>query len=157
IADGKKLAEALDSSGYRAVNAVLLTFQGAHEEKELARLIGQSCARIATPALHDVGIYERDKLLWILLAQPFGVAALDKAAVNASVLELVNRARAAPRGCGSKDFVAAPPLKWSAELEKATTQHAREMAESGSLSHEGSDGSTPSKRATDAGYSWFAV
>src|SRR5262249_10607545 len=127
------------------------------EEKELARLIAQSCARIATPALHDVGIYERDKLLWILLAQPFGVPTFDNAAVNASVLDIINRARSEPRSCGSKDFVSAPPLQWSAEREKAATQHAREMAESGSLSHEGREGSTPSKRAADAGYSWFAV
>ena len=157
VADGKNLRDALDGSGYRAVNAVLLTFQGAHEEKELARLIAQSCSRIAPPSLHDVGIFQREKTLWILLAQPFGVPTLDKAATGASMLNLVNRARAEARRCGSKDFVAAPPLKWSPELEKAATDHARDMAEAGSLSHQGPDGSSPSKRATDAGYTWFAV
>jgi uncharacterized protein YkwD len=73
------------------------------------------------------------------------------------VLALVNEARAAARRCGFKRHDAAPPLTWSAVLERVALAHARDMAARSELDHAGSDGSTPGERATRAGYDWRTV
>jgi uncharacterized protein YkwD len=85
------------------------------------------------------------------------VPALDRAAVAPRVLELVNRARAQPRRCGRDDFGAAPALRGSQPLERVARAHARDMAQRGSMSHTGSDGSAPAQRVTRAGYAWSAI
>lgn len=77
--------------------------------------------------------------------------------VSFSVLELVNEARASARRCGIKRHDAAPPLAWSAILERAALAHARDIAARDELDHAGSDGSTPGERAMRAGYQWKAV
>lgn len=48
-------------------------------------------------------------------------------------------------------------LDISPELEKAAEKHAADMARSGKLSHTGSNGSTPAKRAKRAGYRFCTV
>lgn len=45
-----------------------------------------------------------------------------------------------------------PPLAFNAELAAAAQRHARDMAKHESLSHKGSDGSTPSERIAATGY-----
>jgi uncharacterized protein YkwD len=52
---------------------------------------------------------------------------------------------------------AAPPLSLSEVLGRAARTQADDMARHGSLSHAGSDGSTPAERATRAGYRWKLV
>jgi uncharacterized protein YkwD len=47
-----------------------------------------------------------------------------------------------------------PPLKANAKLEAAARAHAKEMADQGKMSHEGSDGSTPPQRIERAGYNF---
>ena len=77
---------------------------------------------------------------------------------NASrVLELVNEARARPRHCGGKRLESVPPLTRSAVLDGIAVAHARDMAGRGSMSHAGTDGSTPGERATRAGYRWRTI
>jgi uncharacterized protein YkwD len=73
------------------------------------------------------------------------------------VLALVNEARADSRRCGWKKFKSAPPLVLSESLGRAARVQADDMARHGSLSHSGSDGSTPAERATRAGYQWKLV
>ena len=80
----------------------------------------------------------------------------DPAAVAQRVLELVNAARGAPRECGRDAFAAAPPLAPSSTLMAAASLHSLDMAERGSLGHEGSDGSASGDRMTRAGYVWQA-
>jgi uncharacterized protein YkwD len=157
IAEGKNLRTAVEASGYRAVNSTLLYLEGARDENELAQLVAKSCAQITQRGLRDAGAYQRGTTLWLVLAEPFTVPALDRAAVAPRVLELVNRARAQPRRCGRDDFGAAPALRWSQPLERVASAHARDMAQRGSMSHTGSDGSAPAQRVTRAGYAWLAV
>jgi uncharacterized protein YkwD len=157
VAEGRPLRQAVDSAGYRAVNSALLFLDGARDEGELARLVAQSCTQVTQTGLRDAGTYQRGRTLWIVLAQPFTVPSLDKTVVGPRILELVNRARTQPRRCGGEDFAAAPALRWSATLERAASSHARDMAERGAMSHTGRDGSTPSQRATRAGYAWSAA
>jgi uncharacterized protein YkwD len=157
VAEGKTLRAAVEASGYRAVNSAVLYLDGARDDNELARLVAQSCAQVTRAGLRDAGSYQRGRTLWIVLAEPFSVPALDQSAVAARVLELVNRARAEPRRCGGQQFGAAPALRWSPKLEQVAAAHARDMAESGTVSHTGRDSSTPSQRVTRAGYHWSAV
>lgn len=157
IADGKNLRAAVEASGYRAVNSTLLFLDGARDENELAQLVAKSCAQITQRGLRDAGAYQRGTTLWLVLAEPFTVPTLDRTSVGPRVLELVNRARAQPRRCGRDDFGAAPALRWSQALERVAGAHARDMAQRGSMSHTGSDGSAPAQRVTRAGYPWLAV
>jgi hypothetical protein len=157
VAEGKTLRQAVDSAGYRAVSSALLFFDGARDDNELARLVAQSCAQVTRAGLRDAGYYQRGRAVWIVLAEPFTLPALDKAVIGRRIVELVNRARAQARRCGNEDFAAAPPLRWSAALERAAGGHARDMAERGAMSHTGRDGSTPPQRTTRAGYAWSAT
>jgi len=157
VADGKPLRAAVDASGYRAVHATVIYLDGARDDNELARLVAQSCAQVGQAGLRHAGSFKRGQSVWVVLAEPFTVPALDKAVVSARVLELVNRARAQPRRCGGEDFSPAAALHLSSVLERAAGIHARDMADRGSMSHAGRDGSTPSQRVTRTGYQWSAV
>ncbi|GGX05169.1 hypothetical protein GCM10010297_28440 [Streptomyces malachitofuscus] len=63
----------------------------------------------------------------------------------ARVVELVNAERG-KAGCS--------PVKVNATLTEAAQNHSEDMAASGTMSHTGSDGSSPGDRITRAGYSW---
>ncbi|GGR37516.1 CAP domain-containing protein [Streptomyces griseomycini] len=63
----------------------------------------------------------------------------------ARVLELVNAERG-KAGCS--------PVKVNTALTEAAQDHSEDMAASGTMSHTGSDGSSPADRITRAGYSW---
>jgi uncharacterized protein YkwD len=63
----------------------------------------------------------------------------------ARVVELVNAERG-KAGCS--------PVKANATLTEAAQKHSEDMAASGTMSHTGSDGSSPGDRITRAGYSW---
>src|SRR5262249_6851523 len=132
--------------------STVLRFDGVRDDNELATLISRSCAQIATAGLRDAGSYQRGQALWIVIAEPFSVPKLDAAAVAARVLDLVNRARSQPRRCGNEQFGAAPALRASPALTRAASAHAGDMAERGSMSHAGRDGSTPAQRVSRAGY-----
>ncbi|WP_030856453.1 CAP domain-containing protein [Streptomyces sp. NRRL S-37] len=69
----------------------------------------------------------------------------DASSAVAKVVELVNAERGKV-GCS--------PVKVNATLTKAAQDHSKDMAASGTMSHTGSDGSSPGDRITRAGYSW---
>ena len=73
VADGQGLRAAVEASGYRAVNVVLLYIDGTRDDKDLSRRVAQQCAEIGDPALHHAGLYQRGRSLWFVLAQPFVV------------------------------------------------------------------------------------
>jgi uncharacterized protein YkwD len=52
-----------------------------------------------------------------------------------------------------------PSLKVDVRLQEAARRHSNDMATNGAVPpyHEGSDGSTPTSRVTDAGYDWQAI
>ena len=64
-----------------------------------------------------------------------------------SVLSEVNTARATHRQCGAKIYAAAQPLKLDDVLTQAAQRHAADLANTGTTSHTGSDGSTVTDRA----------
>lgn len=66
---------------------------------------------------------------------------------TARVVQLVNSERA-KAGCA--------PLTVNAKLTKAAQGHSADMAAHRTMSHTGSDGSSPGDRITAAGYSWSA-
>jgi uncharacterized protein YkwD len=157
VAAGEPLRAAVDATTYRAARATVVQVDGARDETELARVIGQSCGQVADAALRHAGAFRDAGAVWIVLAEPFTAPTLDRAHVQERVLALVNAARARPRRCGDQDFGSAAPLRWSAALQRAASRHARDMAERGRLGHAGSDGSSASQRVSQAGYVWSAV
>ncbi|MGW2173709.1 CAP domain-containing protein [Streptomyces sp. NPDC001705] len=63
----------------------------------------------------------------------------------AKVVELVNAERS-KAGCS--------PVTVNAALTKAAQAHSEDMAATGTMSHSGSNGSSPEDRITNAGYNW---
>ena len=104
------------------------------------------CDDVNDPKLAELGVHQSGDETWIVMAvrteTPFA-ALQDPAAVAQRVVELVNAARAEARRCGRDRFDAAPPLAVSTTLMAAASLHSLDMAERGSLGHEGSDGSSP--------------
>jgi uncharacterized protein YkwD len=81
----------------------------------------------------------------------------DVATLNELVVR-VNEARAEGRDCGSRGwFDAAPPLRTEARLMGVAQAHSEDQRDRGVMSHQGSDGSGPSDRVSDAGYAWRTV
>ena len=72
----------------------------------------------------------------------------------ATVLRLVNAARARPRRCGTQSFPAAASLRYSEVLEDAADIQALDMARASFIDHTGSDGSSPTQRLARTGYQW---
>lgn len=70
------------------------------------------------------------------------------------LLELVNAARSRGCKCGDQTMPPAAPVVWDLQLESAAQEHCRDMAAHNSMTHEGSDGSTPDTRMTRAGFAW---
>jgi uncharacterized protein YkwD len=86
-----------------------------------------------------------------------GCGAVVAPAESATLLGLVNQARATPRSCGATPYAAAPALSLDARLTRAAQLHSQDMQHSGTLSHTGSDGSTVGERATAQGYAWTRI
>ena len=90
-------------------------------------------------------------------AQAPGAAAARPLASAEELLLLVNAQRAAGAHCGGEWQPPAPPLRWHAAMEAAATEHLRDVAARGQLSHDGSDGSTVGGRIRRHGYVWGGV
>jgi uncharacterized protein YkwD len=73
------------------------------------------------------------------------------------ILDGVNAARAEGRTCGSKEFPAAPPLRWNPQLESAALMHSQDMAAQRYFSHAAKDGSRADVRSQRAGYDWQRI
>jgi uncharacterized protein YkwD len=72
-------------------------------------------------------------------------------------LRQINAYRAAGATCGSQRFEPAAPLAWNELLQTAATRHAEDMAQRGSMSHTGGDGSDVGSRVNRVGYDWWGV
>ncbi len=70
------------------------------------------------------------------------------------MLAYVNALRTKGCKCNGVQMPLVPALKWNKLLEAASIRHAKDMSNTQTFSHTGSDGSTMSKRITDAGYKW---
>lgn len=83
-----------------------------------------------------------------------GLEGQDWATAN-QVLEQVNEVRTSGVVCGTDKPTPMPAvaaLKLDASLVVAAKRHSDDMASTGTLSHTGSDGSSPAERIKDAGY-----
>lgn len=159
LARGIALAEAVRSSGYLAKQSRAIHVRNADSRDEIAALLSrQYCKVVTDAALRDVGTFSSGAQTWLVLAQPLiSDAVADTAAATDRLLDSVNAARAQARRCGRQRFAAAAPLRRVESLDRAAEAHARDLAASGRLGHDGSDGSMPGERASRAGYRWGAV
>ncbi|MFC5523682.1 CAP domain-containing protein [Polaromonas jejuensis] len=159
IAGGRKLGDALQASGYRAVRAAQITLRGYSGPAELAQAaVDSSCSTVTEGELAEAGFHQRGTQTWIVLAAPFSPPGAAQAGdVQARVLALVNEARTRPRRCGNDSFAAARPLRLNATLHGVADAHAADMARHNYFSHSGRDGSRVAERASRAGYPWRAI
>jgi len=70
--------------------------------------------------------------------------------------ELINRDRADPSN-SRETRGRAPALQWDDRLAAIARMHSEEMARKGFFSHEGADGSSPSRRVSMAGIKWLST
>jgi uncharacterized protein YkwD len=71
-------------------------------------------------------------------------------------LKFINKARASSRKCGTQNFVAANPVTWNSNLEKAAYLHSKDMSENNYFSHTAKNGSDPSIRILAQNYEYKA-
>ena len=156
---GGRLHEAVARTDYRAVNSASMRVEGTDDEERILDVLSESyCHSILEPSFTEIGVYQKGKQVWVVVAAPFAVpSAADARKVADRVLVLVNRARASPRQCGSTGLPAVPPLQPSVQLDAAALAHARDMTSHSMFEHRGSDGSTPADRVSRTGYVWKSV
>lgn len=155
LARGAELQHSLKALGYRAMRSSALWLKGEGVNEQAAGMLAQPayCKQLQDAAVTEIGIYQDAHQVWIVMAAPFApsVAASGQDA-GRRVLELANRARAAPRYCGNTAFSAARPLRWNNVLAESSRLHAEDMAHYNYFSHSGRDGSDPAERVMRAGY-----
>jgi uncharacterized protein YkwD len=158
LARNTKLGDALARVGYPVASSASFHVRGSREDAVIRRMLeDRYCDSVNDPKLAELGVHQSGDETWIVMAArketPFG-ALQDPAAVARRVVELVNAARAEARRCGRERFQPAAPVEMSTTLTAAASLHSLDMAERGSLGHEGSDGSNSGERMTRAGYKW---
>lgn len=156
-ANGASLHDAIERSGYTA-SAVSGVHIGNFNARQHPPMGASTCHALRDAALRDAGTYARGDEAWILLAAPIDLpAAGDEAQVDAQALLLVNRLRASPRRCGSREMPSAPPLALSSQLTEAANAHARDMAQQHYFEHEDAQGRTSADRVRATGYADLRV
>lgn len=159
-ASGTPLADSLRQVGYRAAKSTSIFVRGTGRyDDALARVLRHRfCGDVLDADYREFGTSRQGKDVMVVFARPFVAPSPARAdAISEQMLKLVNEARAQPRTCGSENFAAVPPLRLSTQLAHVALIHARDMAQRGHMSHEGSDGSNVAQRATRIGYQWRAV
>ncbi len=159
LANGDSLDQALIGAGYRAKRSASLRISGNVKDDAIANTLrSQFCAQIMEPSFRDIGFYDTDEAVWMIVAAPYAVPSIrDAGAISKRVLELANEARSRGGRCGSSMYAPSKPLSLNDKLERAAHDHSRDLATRSTLSHQGSDGSKPADRALRAGYRWRVV
>jgi len=156
----RRLGDAIEVAGYPAATSTSFHVGGSPDDAAIRRmLVERYCDGVTDPRYGEIGVYQRGDDTWIVLAArlpPPRALPNDVSAVAERVLELVNVARLEARLCGRNQFAAAAPLTLSSALTEVARLHALDMAQRGSLGHQGSDGSRAGDRITRSGYSWRA-
>jgi uncharacterized protein YkwD len=155
LSRGHNLEQSLQAAGYRATRSSALSIRGDGVGAQAAGMLANQsyCQQLQDAAMTEVGIYLDAGQVWIVMAAPFAPSVgVSEQAAGQRVLDLVNRARATPRYCGSMAFKAARPVRWNDSLAKASRLHAEDMARYNYFSHRGHDGSDPAQRVERAGY-----
>lgn len=155
---GNRLDVAFEAAGVRARQSASLALVRGRPEDAAGALRGRLCTELTTADWTRLGWHATPGGVWVVVAVPSQPPArTDAAAISSSVLRLANALRARGARCGSETFGPAPPLTLDPLLSRAAQVQADEMAKYQFLAHEGRDGSTPSVRATRAGYAWRVV
>jgi uncharacterized protein YkwD len=157
--NGGRLQSALERTEYRAMNSSSMRVSGAPNDASVMTVLAQNYCRIVTDqAFTEIGVAQRGRDVWIVVATPLDLPSVkDAKDVAREVLELVNQARVQPRKCGGTSYKAAQPVQLSATLSRAALMHAQDMARNSHFEHHGTDGSTPAERVTRVGYRWRNV
>ena len=74
-----------------------------------------------------------------------------------TILNLVNQVRQTGCNCAGIPMPAVPALAWNNKLSASAYKHSVDMNNTGSLNHNGSDGSTFDQRITNEGYTWTSA
>jgi len=151
-AQGSSLHDALAGSGYVADRSALLHASGTDRAVRGA-LRESGCGALSDPGYLDLGLYERNKESWIVLAAPYRLpSAAEAPAFAATTLRLVNEARARGARCGTRTLPPAPPLASSSRLDSAAAGQAQDMATYQYFDHRDHRGRLPMERTHDVGY-----
>lgn len=158
LASRRELKAAIERVGYPVASSTSFHVGGSRTDQAIRDILAERyCAAVNNPVFTEVGFHQSGSDTWIIMAvrapQPFA-ALQDPVAVTQRVFELVNAARGEARECGRTEHAAAPPLTLSPVLTAAAAVHSLDMAERGTPSHRGSDGSDSGERITRAGYGW---
>jgi uncharacterized protein YkwD len=159
VMEGDDIDDALRTAEIHVTRSTVIQIRGSTDDESMRRILTKRyCDSITSADLTATGVALREKSIVIVLAKPVDLPKTsDATAIGRQVLKLVNEARAAPRQCGNRNFVAVPPLSLNAKLNDAATTQAHDMAANGRISHRGTDGSKPSDRVKRTGYAWLAV
>lgn len=151
-ARGAPLREALERSGYTASAVSGIHIENVDAPRQPA-LGASTCRSLRDASMRDIGRFGRGDDAWIVIAAPIALPAKgDERAVALRALELVNRARATERQCGTRTMPAAGPLRLSSQLAEAAVRHADDMAAHHYFEHEDRLGLTPADRVRATGY-----
>lgn len=86
-----------------------------------------------------------------------GDGCLSTAALEATIIQLINEARTQVQQCGDTEFAATVPLTWDERLEGAALTHSQDMANNLFFGHQGTDSSFVGDRVTALNYDWRSV
>lgn len=162
IGPGAFIELALERVGYAAERAVTVSVTGPETPADAMKVLQEKyCGILLDPGFSAIGSYREGKEWTVILARPApplpSETFADWREAGKVLLESVNAARASARVCGTRQFAAAPPLSWNAQLGAAALAHSRDMAARRYFGHRAKDGSKPADRATRAGYAWQRV
>lgn len=167
-AQGGSLQQALEAARYPTEAAAALRVDAVRLDAQAVRERVQErfCARLTDPNMDVAAVVQRGNSLWLVIAAaatadattpPVGdadAAASAQDGLEDDIVAQVNAARAQPRRCGAKQYAAAPPLKYSAQLADASQAHAIDMAQRGYFDHDTPEGVQPTERLATTGYRW---
>jgi uncharacterized protein YkwD len=156
---GHSLQDALKLAGYQAAQAqAIVVSRRLTAAQTMSVLEERYCDVLLSAQFSEIGI-SRDGWTWrVVLAQPLLSSDLgDWTEAGRAVLQLVNKARAAARTCGSQRFGPAQPLDWNAKLASAALAHSRDMAKRNYVAHAAPDGTKVAERAAREGYEWQGI
>lgn len=181
-AGGGSLQQALSAARYPTDLAAALRIDAVRLDPRAVRqqLRERFCARLTDPALTQAAAVQRGNSVWFIVAAAGGPgsgsssvpgganadlpevqpeagsadARLPPEGIEYDILARVNEARSRPRRCGSTQYKAAPPLRYSTDLADASQVHAMDMAQRGYFDHATPEGVTPTERLAQTGYRW---
>ena len=178
-AQGGSLQQALEAARYDTEDAAALRINAVRLDDSVVRrqLRERFCARLANPDLAAAAAVQRGNSLWLVVAVPDRDAVSPAPAaeppqteasgpdippatrevpdgIEYEILAQVNEARSRPRRCGTQQYAAAPPLRYSGTLADASQAHAMDMARRGYFDHDTPEGVKPAERLAGTGYRW---